>query len=119
LIAHLRLENQQLRQTIAELLLHAEERILLDKPLLQRFATVAFATGSSLRQIEDLLGVLLPESEVPDHSTLGRWVQAQAQQADKILAVIDPACVPHVGTLAVDEIFFGGGRPWSRSNQRA
>ena len=34
--------------------------------------------GVSLRQIEDLLGVLLPADAVPDHSTLGRWVQAEA-----------------------------------------
>jgi hypothetical protein len=26
---------------------------------------------------------------------------------------------PHVHTLALDEIFFGGGRPWSASNRRA
>ena len=119
LIAQLRLENRQLRQTIAGPLRHAETRVLLDKAMLQRFATVAFATGLSLRQIEGLLAVLLPQSEVPDHSTLGRWVQIQAEKAEKILAAIDPACAARVGTLAVDEIFFGGGRPWSPSSRQA
>ena len=119
LIARVRLENQQLRLRIAEQLHHAQGRVLLDRAMLQRFATIAFATGLSLRQIEELLTVLLPQSEVPDHSTLGRWVQAQAQQAEKVLAVIDPACVARVETLAVDEIFFGGGRPWSPSSRQA
>jgi len=118
-IARLRLENQHLRQTITEQLHRAEKRVLLDKTTLQRFATVAFAIGLSLRQIEEVLAVVLPRSEVPDHSTLGRWVQAQAQEAEKVLAVIDTACADRVRTLAVDEIFFGGDRLWSPSNRRA
>jgi hypothetical protein len=119
LIARLRLENQQLRQTIAEQLHHAEERVLFDKTMLRRFATIAFAIGLSLRQIEELLAVLLPRSKAPDHSTLGRWVQSQAERAANVLAVIDTACADRVRTLAVDEIFFGGDRPWSPSNRRA
>ena len=75
--------------------------------------------GVSLRQIEDLLGVLLPADEVPDHSTLGHWVQAEAQRAGAVLAALDPACAPRVRTLALDEIFFGGDRPWSGSSRRA
>src|SRR3954466_5428668 len=43
LIAQLRLENQRLRLLIAEQLHHAEERVLLDRATLQRFATIAFA----------------------------------------------------------------------------
>jgi hypothetical protein len=119
LIARLRLENQQLRRTIAEQLHHAQERVLFDKAMLRRFATVAFAIGLSLRQIEGLLAVFLPRSQAPDHSTLGRWVQSQAEQATNVLAVIDAACADRVRTLAVDEIFFGGDRPWSPSNRRA
>jgi hypothetical protein len=118
-IARLRVENQQLQRTIAELRDQDKDRILLDKAMLKRFATVAFAAGSSLRQIEELLAVLLPQSQVPDHSTLGRWVQAQAKLAKKVLAVIDSACAARVRALAVDEIFFGGGRPWLGSSQQA
>jgi hypothetical protein len=33
--------------------------------------------------------------------------------------VIDTACADRVQTLAVDEIFFGGDRPWSPSSLRA
>jgi hypothetical protein len=118
-IAQLRAENQRLRQAVAEHRREAEDRVLLDQTSLQRFATIAFATGLSLRQIEELLGVLLPEPKVPDHSTLGNWVQAQARRAEEVLAVLDTACASRVQTLAVDEIFFGGGRPWSPSSRRA
>ena len=59
----------------------AGPRILLDKDELKELATTAFAMGLSLRQIEDLLGVLLPADAVPDHSTLGHWVQAEATRA--------------------------------------
>ena len=38
----------------------AGPRILLDKGKLKELATTAFAMGLSLRQIEDLLGLLLP-----------------------------------------------------------
>ena len=97
----------------------AGPRILLDKDKLKELATTAFALGLSLRQIEDLLGVLLPADAVPDHSTLGHRVQADAQRAGAVLAALDPACAPHVRTLALDEIFFGGDRPWSGSSRRA
>lgn len=94
-------------------------RVLLDKDKLKELATTASAMGLSLRQIEDLLGVLLPADKVPDHSTLGHWVQAQARCAGEVLAVLDPACADRVDTLALDEIFFGGDRPSSGSSRRA
>jgi hypothetical protein len=97
----------------------AGPRILLDKDKLKELATTAFAMGLSLRQIEDLLGVLLPVDAVPDHSTLGQWVQVEATRAGAVLATLDPACAERVRTLALDEIFFGGDRPWSGSSRRA
>ena len=97
----------------------AGARVLLDKDKLKELATTAFAMGLSLRQVEDLLGVLLPADKVPDHSTLGHWVQAEARRAGAVLEALDPACAPRVRTLALDEIFFGGGRLWSASNPRA
>jgi hypothetical protein len=97
----------------------AGPRILLDKDKLKELATTAFAMGLSLRQVEDLLGVLLPADEVPDHSTPGRWVQAEADRAGAVLAALDPACADRVGTLALDEIFFGGDRPSSGSSRPA
>ena len=97
----------------------AGPRILLEKDKLKELATTAFAMGLSLRQIEDLLGVLLPTDAVPDHSTLGHWVQAEATRAGAVLAALDPACADRVSTLALDEIFFGGDRLWSGSSRRA
>ncbi len=115
----LRAENQQLHEAIAALNREAQCRILLDRDKQRQLATTACAMGISLRQVEDLLGVLLPRDQVPDHSTLGRWLTDEAQRAGKVLATLDPACVERVKTLAVDEIFFGGGRPWSGSSRRA
>jgi transposase-like protein len=104
-------ENRRLRQEIADLRRDAEHAIRCDKAVQRRLATTAFAMGLSTRQIEELLGRLLPADAVPDHSTLGHWVQAEAARATAVLATLDPACAPRVTTLALDEIFFGGDRP--------
>jgi hypothetical protein len=74
--------------------------------------------GISTRQIEDLLRVIVGD-DGPDHSTIARWVAEHAEKARPVLEALDAACVPLVHTLAVDEVFFGGGRPWSASNRRA
>ncbi len=91
---------------------------VLDQPTRRRLAVTAFAMGVSTRQIEDLLRVILAE-DGPDHSTIARWVADDAEKAGPVLEALDAACVPLVHTLALDEIFFGGGRPWSASNRRA
>jgi predicted NBD/HSP70 family sugar kinase len=118
-VAQLQAENQRLREAIATLQQTAEARTLLDKDKQRQLATTTFAMGLSLRQIEDLFGLLLPAAEVPDHATLGRWVGDEARRAGAVLAALDPACAPRVRTLALDEIFFGGDRPWWGSNRRA
>jgi ParB-like chromosome segregation protein Spo0J len=117
--AELRAEIQRLRETIATLEATAGARVRLDKDKQRQLATTAFAMGLSLRQIEDLLGLLLPAAEVPDHATLGRWVGEESHRAGAVLEALDPACAPRVHTLALDEIFFGGDRPWSGSSRRA
>jgi hypothetical protein len=91
---------------------------VLDDPTRRRLAVTAFAMGVSTRQIEDLLRVILGD-DGPDHATIGRWVADEAKKAQPILEVLDAACIPRVRTLAVDEIFFGGDRPWSASSRRA
>jgi hypothetical protein len=119
--AELRAENQRLRQALAECEAEVARRVRFDKSRQRQFATTAFAMGVSLRQIEDLVGLLLSDSDAkaPDHSTLGRWVQEQAQQAGPLLKVLDAQCASRVNTLCLDEIFFGGDRPWSGSSPRA
>jgi phosphoglycolate phosphatase-like HAD superfamily hydrolase len=91
---------------------------LLDELTRRRFAVTAFALGVSTRQIEDLLRVLLG-ADGPDHSTIARWVADAAEDARLVLEPLDAACIPQVQTLALDEIFFGGDRPWSASSRRA
>jgi len=91
---------------------------VLDGPTRRRLAVTAFAMGISTRQIEDLFRVILPD-DGPDHATIGRWVADEARKAKPILEALDAACVPRARTLAVDEIFFGGDRPWSGSSRRA
>ncbi len=91
---------------------------VLDEPPRRRLAVTAFAMGLSTRQIEELLGVILPE-DGPDHSTVARWVADAAAKARSVLKPLDAACIPRVRTLALDEIFFGGARPWSASSRRA
>lgn len=118
-VAELHAENRRLRQRVAELERAAEGLVRCDKARQRQLATTAFAMGVSLRQIEDLLGILLPAPEVPDHSTLGQWVGAEAGRAGAVLAALDTACALRVRTLALDEVFFGGGRPWWGSSRRA
>jgi hypothetical protein len=120
-LAELRAENQRLKQVIATLTRKDEDRIRLDKAKQRELATTTFAMGLSLRQIEDVLGLLLAESDTkpPDHSTVGHWIEEQAEHAGGLLRALDARCAPLVQTLCLDEIFFGGDRPWSGSSRRA
>ena len=90
----------------------------VDEPTRRRLAVTAFAMGVSTRQIEALFRVILGD-EGPDHATIGRWVADAAGTAGPVLEALDAACAARVETLAVDEIFLGGDRPWSRSSRRA
>ena len=112
-------ENQRLRDQLAAEGRRSDRSVLCDPAKLREVATVAFAAGVSLRQIEDLLKALLPARLAPDHSTIGRWVADGARKARAILAPLDAACVARVRTLALDEIFFGGDRLWWGSSRRA
>jgi hypothetical protein len=118
-LAELREQNRGLRQRIAELERAAADSVRCGQAEQRRLATTASAMGLSLRQTEDLLAVLLPVCRVPDHSTLGRWVGDEARRAGAVLAALDVACAERVETLALDEIFFGGGRRSSASSRRA
>jgi hypothetical protein len=71
----------------------------------QQFAALAAASGLSLNQTVNLLAVLLPADACPSRARVGRWVQAAAQRARRLLPVLDEACVPFVIELCLDEIF--------------
>jgi hypothetical protein len=88
----------------------------LDQSTRRRMAVTAFAMGFSTRQIEDLFRVILAD-DAPDHSTIGRWVAHEAEKAKPLLQTLDEAAAPQIQTLALDEIFFGGGRLWSASSR--
>src|SRR3954451_10619047 len=60
---------------------------LLDEPTRRRLAVTAFAMGISTRQIEDLFRVILAQ-DGPDHSTIARWVAAQAEKAQSVLEAL-------------------------------
>jgi hypothetical protein len=90
----------------------------LDETTRRRLAVTAFAMGISTRQVEELIRVIQPE-DGPDHATIARWVADAAEKARAVLGPLDVACIPEVRTLAVDEIFFGGDRPWWGSSRRA
>ena len=111
-------EDLSRRQQLARARQPAEHTVLCDAARLRQVATVAFAAGVSLRQIETLFTALLPAGQAPDHSTIGRWVADEAKKAQGVLHSLDAVCVPSVTTLAADEVFFGGDRLWWGSSHR-
>jgi hypothetical protein len=118
-ISRLHAENQELQGLIADLKRDAQGQSPCDADKLRELATTALAMGLSFRQIEELLGVLLPPGKAPDHSTIARWVGVEAVRASEVLKIIDQHCSTEVKTLAIDEIFFGGDRPWLASSHQA
>jgi hypothetical protein len=112
-------ENQRLRDQVEALSRPSELSVVCDPAKLRQVATVAFAAGVSLRQIEDVFEALLPAGRGPDHSTIGRWVADEARKAGQVLVPLDDACAKKVLNLALDEVFSGSTRPWSGSSRRA
>jgi hypothetical protein len=115
----LRGENQRLRDQVAALSQRSQQSVVCDPAKLRQVATVAFAAGVSLRQIEDVFEVLLGSGRGPDHSTIGRWVSDEAKKARQVLVPLDDACARRILNLALDEIFLEGDRPWWGSSRRA
>ena len=119
--AHVELlaENQRLRDQVAVLSQRSQQSVVCDPAKLRQVATVAFAAGVSLRQIEDVFEVLLPSGRGPDHSTIGRWVKDEAKKARQVLVPLDDACARRILNLALDEIFLEDDRLWWGSSRRA
>ena len=94
----LKAENAALWQAWAE----AEE---LSEAKQRAFAGSGCAMGLSLSQLVTLLAIVLPRGAVPSRAMIGRWVQAAAAQAGRLLVVLDLACQARVRVLCLDEIF--------------
>jgi transposase-like protein len=112
-------ENQRLRERLDDLNRRSDRSVVCDPAKLRQVATVAFAAGVTLRQIEDVFKALLPARFAPDHSTIGRWVAVEANKAKDLLKTLDVASIAWVRTLVLDEIFFRDDRLWSGSSRRA
>jgi hypothetical protein len=98
LLAEVRAENRQLWQEL-------EHAIDLPVAKQQHFATLAAALGLSLNQTERLFEVLLPADARPSRATLGRWVEAAALRAGRVLQTLDETCQAQVTELCLDEIY--------------
>jgi hypothetical protein len=104
--AQLLADNHPLRQELEHLRPGGGHRWPTpDRDRQRRFAATASALGLSLKQTEELLGLLL-DAQAPDRSTVGRWVAQAARQAGQVLATLDAHCRPQVHFLCLDEIFF-------------
>jgi hypothetical protein len=86
-LAELHAENRRLRRMIADLQRDSEQAIRFGKAEQRRFATVAFAMGVSLRQVEDLLGLLLsdtPDRGLSDDASLVHHGDSRANPTSRI-----------------------------------
>jgi hypothetical protein len=98
---------EQLRRENAELWEALEQAIDFPREKQQEFLATAAGMGLSLSQILVLLAVILPASECPSRSKLGRWLEAWCTRAREVLHVLDRACRELVLTLCIDEIYLG------------
>src|SRR5947208_5315407 len=104
--AQLRQDNEQLRQENQQLWDALDASIDFPLAKQRQFTTTAAAMGLSLAQILALLAIVLPPPRCPSRAHLGRWVRQAAQQASRVLKILDEACRPLVACLCLDEIFF-------------
>jgi hypothetical protein len=103
-------ENRRLKEQVAGLRRQLRQAVILDHDKKQRLTVTTSAMGLSLGQIRVAFALLLDtaKGKVPGKATLGRWLQAHAQKAGKVLAVLDRYTQPAAKDLCPDEIFFGG-----------
>ena len=101
------LENQALRREIAQLWEWVDRAIEFSEAKQQEFSAAASGMGLSLTQIHVLLRIM-GSKLAPSRSTVGRWVQAAAAAAGRVLGRLDPLCKSLVLVGCLDEIFFHG-----------
>jgi hypothetical protein len=98
-------ENERLKAENEALWQAWSEAEALSEAKQRDFAGSGCAMGLSLSQIVTLLAIVLPWGAVPSRAMVGRWVQAAAAQAGRLLVVLDLACQARVRVLCLDEIF--------------
>jgi hypothetical protein len=98
-------ENERLKAENEALWQAWSEAEALSEAKQRAFAGSGCAMGLSLSQIVTLLAIVLPWGAVPSRALVGRWVQAAAVQAGRLLVVLDLACQVRVRVLCLDEIF--------------
>src|SRR6266702_8669091 len=108
----LKAENAALWQALSE----AED---LSEAKQRDLAGSGCAMGLSLSQIVTLLAMVLPWGAVPSRAMVGRWVQATAAQAGRLLVVLDLACQARVRVLCLDEIFLHREPVWMAIEPKA
>ena len=98
-------ENERLKAENEALWQAWSEAEALSEAKQRNFAGSGCALGLRLSQIVTLLAIVLPRGAVPSRAMVGRWVQAAAAQAGRLLVVLDLACQARVRVLCLDEIF--------------
>jgi hypothetical protein len=98
-------ENCRLREENQQLWAALETAVDFPPAKQHQFTATASAMGLSLQQILVLLAIVLPQALCPKRSTLGRWLAHVAQQAGRLLQVLDRASRSWVLMLCLDEIF--------------
>jgi hypothetical protein len=98
-------ENERLKAENAALWQAWSDAEDLSEAKQRAFAGSGCAMGLRLSQIVTLFAIVLPLGAVPSRAMVGRWVQAAAAQAGRLLVVLDLACQARVRVLCLDEIF--------------
>jgi hypothetical protein len=98
-------ENERLKTENEALWQAWSEAEALSEAKQRDFAGSGCAMGLSLSQIVTLFAIVLPRSAVPSRAMVGRWVQAAAAQAGRLLVGLDLACQARIRVLCLDEIF--------------
>ncbi len=101
-------ENQELRHENGQLWDWLYQTIEFPRHKQRDFGVLAIAMGLSVRQIADLLALILGTKAAPGRSTVERRGSAAEAAACTVLKCLDEHCKGLVTTACLDETFFHG-----------
>lgn len=101
-------ENQELRRENGQLWGWLYQMIEFPRRKQREFGVLAIAMGLSVRQIADLLALILGTQAALGRSTVERWGLAAEAAAGKVLKRFDERCKGLVTMACLDETFFHG-----------